>query len=284
MMYILPVIASIALASGFIFQKIILRYKKVDIKLFQTATFLAVVILMLPFLYFFWKLDVAALSTKNLVIFGLVILFSMFANIFTFYSMKWEKVSNLEPAKMLEPLFTILLAILFSFFAEGLYDRNFKVIIPAIIAGLTLVFSHAKKHHLQFNKYFIAAIIGAFFFALELVTSRLILDHYSPLTFYFLRGVSIFLLSLLIFRPNFKNLGKKPSIYVMITGAIWIIYRVIVYYGYLTLGVIFTTLIVMLGPIFVYLFARIFLKEKVSKRNIIASGIIILCILYALFV
>ena len=61
-------------------------------------------------------------------------------------------------------------------------------------------------------------------------------------------------------------------------------YRIIVYYGYLTLGFIFTTLMIMLGPIFVYTFARIFLKEKLTWRNIIASAIIIACVLYALLI
>jgi drug/metabolite transporter (DMT)-like permease len=235
-------------------------------------------------LFFFWKLEAAALEPANMVIFGIVVLLSIIANLFTFYSMKWEKVSNLEPAKMLEPLFTILLAIIFSFFAVELYDRNYNVIIPALIAGSALIFSHIKKHHLEFNKYFIAAIIGAFFFASELVTTRLILNYYSPFTFYFMRCASIFLISIIAFRPNFSKLGKKSALYVLITGFVWVAYRTIVYYGYLTLGVIFTTLIIMLGPVFVYLFARIFLKEKIDKRNIWASVVIIACVLYAILV
>jgi len=284
MVYYLPFIGAIALASGFMLEKIVLRRKKIDIKLYQAASFLAIVLVMLPLLYFFWKLEAEAFAGINILIFALVILFSITANLFTFYSMKWEKVSNLEPAKMLEPLFTILLAIIFSFFAVGLYDRNINVLIPALIAGFALIFSHLKKHHLQFNKYFIAAIFGAFFFALELVTSRLILNYYSPLTFYFMRCSAIFIISLVLFRPDFSKLNKKINLHIFITGIVWVIYRTIVYYGYLNLGVIFTTLILMLGPVFVYLFARIFLKEKIEIRNIIASMVIIACVLYATLV
>lgn len=284
MVYYLPIIGAIALASGFILEKVVLRRRKIGITLYQTASFLAIILVMLPFLYFFWKLEAEAFTGINVFIFALVIIFSMTANLLTFYSMKWEKVSNLEPAKMLEPLFTILFAIIFSFFTVGLFDRNLNVIIPAFIAGFALVFSHIRKHHLDFNKYFIAAIFGALFFALELVTTRLILHYYSPLTFYFARCSAIFLLSLILFKPEFSKLGKKSGLHILITGAIWVIYRVIVYYGYLNIGVIFTTLIIMLGPIFVYLFARIFLKEKIEVRNIIASIIIIACVLYALLV
>ena len=282
MQAIVPVLGALTLATGTILEKTVLRKKKINIKLYQTAIFFAIVLAMVPFIYFFWKMDAQALELKNILIFSAVIVSSIIANLFIFYSLKWEKISKLQPARILEPLFVILLAILFSFFiGNGLYDRNIKFIIPALIAALALIFSHIKKHHLSFNKYFIAAIIGSFFFALELVISRLILNFYSPITFYFLRCSTIFLLSLVIFRPKFKSLDKKSIWIILITGAIWAVYRIVIYWGYINLGIIFTTLMVMLGPIFIYLFAYKFLKEKLNWRNIIASIIIIACVLYA---
>ena len=282
MVYYLPVLGAIALAGGTIMERIVLRIKKVGVELYQTASFLAIIISMLPLLYFFWRLDPAAMEPKNIVLFFLVIFFSMIANLLVFYSLKWEKVGNLEPARVLEPLFVILLAIVFSFFAENLYERNLKIIIPALVASLTLILSHIKKYHLKFSPYFVAAIIGSFFFALELVISRLILDSYSPVTFYFLRSLSIFFLSLLIFRPNFKKLDTRIRWQIFLTGFIWVIYRIVVYYGYLKVGVIFTTLLLMLGPIFVYAMAYFILKEKISWQNFAAAIVIIGSVAYAL--
>jgi drug/metabolite transporter (DMT)-like permease len=69
----------------------------------------------------------------------------------------------------------------------------------------------------------------------------------------------------------------------LLVGIIWVVYRVATYYGYLKIGVISTTLILMLGTIFIYIFAKIFLKEKISTRNIIASAVILACIAYAIF-
>ena len=66
-------------------------------------------------------------------------------------------------------------------------------------------------------------------------------------------------------------------------GVIWVVYRVVAYYGYIKIGVVSTTLILMLGAVLTYVFAKIFLKEKISTRNIIASVIILACILYASF-
>ncbi|MCK4647765.1 EamA family transporter [Candidatus Pacearchaeota archaeon] len=278
----IPIIGALALAIGTILQKVVLRKRKINIKLYQVLEFLAIIIVMLPLIYFFWKFDAEALQLRNILIFGSVIIFSIIANLLVFYSVKWEKISNLEPAKILEPLFVIILAIIFSFFFENLYEKNLKVIIPAIIAAAALILSHIKKQHLSFNKYFLAAIAGSFFFALELILSRLILDFYSPISFYFLRCSAIFLISLALFRPNFKKADKNVRLHILLIGSIWVIYRVIVYYGYINLGVIFTTLIIMLAPIFIYTFAHIFLKEKIKLRNIISALIIIACIIYAI--
>lgn len=281
MVYI-PVLGALALGAGTVLERFILKKKKIGIKLYQTASFLAITLATLPFLYFFWKLDSGAFELKNILIFIGVIISSLIANLFVFYSLKWEKVTNLEPARILEPLFVILLAVILSFFIEGFYESDIKIIIPALIAAVALVFPHIKKHHFKLNKYIIAAVLGSFFFALELVLSRLILDFYSPITFYFLRCSSIFLISIIAFRPKLKSLDKKTSFIIFITGAIWVVYRVAIYFGYLKYGVIFTTLIVMLGPIFVYALASIFLKEKLNWKNIISALIIIACVVYAI--
>jgi len=209
MIYI-PIIGAIALAGAAVFEKIVLRKRKLDIKLYQTASFLSIALIMIPLIYFFWKLDVEAFELKNIIIFLLVVVFSIIANLLVYYSIKWEKVTNIEPAKMFEPLFVIFLAVIFSFLiSDELFERNMKFIIPAFIGGGALIFSHIKKHHLDFNKYFLVAVVGSFFFALELVLSRLILNFYSPITFYFLRCSMIFLISFVVFRPNFKKLDPK---------------------------------------------------------------------------
>lgn len=279
-MIYLPILGAIALASGTILQKIILRKKRINIKEYNVLEFLSIIIIMALFLVFFWRLEPEALQLKNVLIFLGIVIISIGANLFMLYSMKWEKVSNLEPAKILEPLFVVLLSIVFSFFFEGLYERNPGVIIPGIIAGLALVFSHVGKHHLTFNKYFKSAIMGSFLFALELVLSVLILEYYSSFTFYFLRCTTILLITYLIFRPKVNNLKNKEKIHFLIIGALWIVLRVIMYYGYQEIGIISTTIILMLGPILIYIFAKIFLKEKLHWKNIISAGIILACVAY----
>lgn len=281
----LPILGAVALATGTIIEKLILKRKNLSIKFYETYSFLTIVLVMLPFVFLFWDVSPEALTTRNILIFVLVSATAILANLFTYYSMKWEKISNLEPAKITESLFTILLAIAFSFiFGDALFERNTKVIIPALIAGAALLLSHVKKNHVYFNKYFLAAIAGSFFFALELVFSRLLLEFYSPFAFYFIRCVSIFLFGFIVFREKIpKDLGHSTIFHIFITAAVWVVYRIAIYYGYMKIGIISTTLMLLLGPIFIYLLAWKFLKEKPSWKNIIASLIIVACVAYASF-
>lgn len=308
-MYLILILGALAFSSSTLFEKIVLKNKNVKIQGYIVAVFLSTIIIMLPFLFFFGKIDSQAFSFKNLIILLLVVLFSIVANLFYFYAIKWEKITMLEPVLLLEPLFIVLLA--FIFFKS---ERNFFILIPSLIAALTLVASHLKKHHLQFNKFLVAGILSSLFFAVELLLSNLILDYYSPLSLYFVRGLFVFLFSFLIitksfeflfgfwenrkhrlqklrfkkwrlfsvFRPKFlKELNKKEKCLIFLTGGFWIIYRVVTYFGYSNWGVIFTTLILLLAPIFVYAFAFLFLKEKLTKRNVIAMIIILACVVYA---
>lgn len=275
-----PIIGAAIYALATIFEKNALKKRGINIKTFHVASFLASIIVMLPLIYFFWGVSPEAWQLKNILLFLAVIIISIFANLCLFFAIKWEKITNIEPALIMEPLFTVLLALIFSFFTVGLYERETRILIPALIAGAALIFSHVKKHHLSMNKYFLAAILGSFLFGLELVLSRLILDNYTPISFYFIRCLAIFLISYLIFRPNLVSIPSKMKWNILLIGGLWVAYRIIIYYGYLSLGVIFTTLLMTLGPVFIYLLAKIFLKEKLEWRNIIASIIIVACVVY----
>jgi drug/metabolite transporter (DMT)-like permease len=278
----IPILGAVALGVGTILDKFNLRNKKIGIKLYQTASFLALVLIMLPFIYFFWKLDSGAFELKNILIFVGIIISATIANLFIYYSERGAKITSIEPAIIVETFFVILITIIFGFFIKGFSETNSKIIIPAIIAMIALVFPYIKKEHFKPNKYFVAAILGSFFFALELVLSKLILNFYSPMTFYFLRCLFILMISFIIFMPNLKKLNVKNWGLILIVGAVYVGYRLATYYGYLHYGIIFTTLIMMLAPIVVYLLASIFLKEKLSWKNVLSSAIIVGCVVYTL--
>ncbi len=284
---LLPVISlagAVLEAAGMIIDKKVIRKHQINYKNYTVYGFLAIVLVMLPFMFFYWGVKQQAYLPLNILIFTLVILSSILANLLIFYSLKRETVTELEPIRLMQPLFTILLAFIFSFFLSAYAnERRYSILILALIASIALVASHVKKHHLACDKYIIAALFGSFFFAVELVVSKTILPYYSALTFYFVRCLSIFLITLLIFRPKIE-IKNKTKLLMLMSGAVWVIYRIILYHGYLAYGVVFTTMLFILGPVFIFAFARIFLKEKINKRQIIASIIIVLCIIAAIVI
>ena len=282
-MYHIPIIGALLEGAGMVIEKKILKKPKINYKNYTVYGFLALVLVMLPLIFFFWKIDPQAYKPINILIFLSIILFSTLANLLIFYSLKRETLTNIEPIRLMQPLFTIVLAFAFSFMFDRIYsnEQNFTVVVLALIASIALIASHVKKHHIIYNKYIIAALLGSLFFAVELVISKFILSYYSSLTFYFLRCLSVFIIALIIFRPK-VSLEKKTKIMMLLAGAIWVAYRLILYWGYLALGIVFTTILFILGPVFIFVFARIFLKEKITWRHIISSIIIIACVIGAI--
>ncbi len=282
-MITIPILGAIALGAGTVLDKFNLLNKKIGVKLYQSLSFLFLVLVMIPLTFFFWKLDSSAFELKNVLIFFAVIISAVGANFLMFHSEKRTKITNIEPALIVETFFVIIITLIIGLFIKGFSDTNTKVIIPTLIALAALIFPFIKKEHLHINKYFIAAISGSFLFGLELVLSKFILDYYSPLTFYFLRCAFVLIISLMIFKPNFKGVDKKSVFVILITEIIYVIYRVANYYGYQHYGIILTTLIMMIAPIETYILANKFLKEKLNWKNILSSLIILGCVAYVLF-
>lgn len=273
----LPIIGALLEATGMILEKKTLREKKMDYKNYTVYEFFAIVAASLPFLYFFWRADAAAFEFWNLFRLFFVVAFSVAANLLIFYSLKRKNVSEFEPLWLTQPLFTVLLAFIIY---PG--ERNSAIVGLALIASLTLVFSHIKKNHLVFDKYIIAALLGSLFFAVELVLSRPLLDYYSTFTFYFLRCFFVLAACFILFRPSFGGHKTRTWFVIFVIGLTWVLYRTILYYGYLKLGIVFTTILFILSPVFIFLFAAIFLKEKPTWKQIASAVVIIACVITAI--
>jgi len=281
----LPFLGAFLEGVGVTLQKKILRKHKINTRNYIVYGFLAVVLVMLPFIYFFWEVHPEALDPFNVGVMAIIVAFSIIANLLVIYSLKREDVSEIEPIRLMQPLFTILLAFILSFFFV-IYEneRNVSILILSIVASVALLFAHVEKHHLKFNKYALAAMLGSFLFAFELAISKLILQHYNSVTFYFIRSLLVFLIVWFMFHPKINSIKNGTKGMIFAGGIIWVIYRLIMYYGYQTFGIVFTTMLFILAPIFIYLFAWMYLKEKVNWKQILSSVVIVVCIVIAIII
>jgi len=278
----IPFVSAFFYGVGSIFQKVMLRKRNMDIKLYQTSEFFAIVLVLIPLLFFFGGFNSQALSLLGMSLMLSIVILSTIANYAVFIAIKKEPLTSLEPAMMVEPLLIVIVAIILSFFFPNDFERNLHVVIPALIASAALIFSHVRRRHIIINKYLILVLIASFLFAAEVTLSRLILDLYSPVSFYFVRCLLIGLASLIIFKPKLGKLNKKLNLELIGLAAIFVVYRILMYYGFLHLGVIFTTLVIMVGPIFVYALAWKFLHEKLDWKNITSAIVILACVGYVL--
>lgn len=278
-MITLPILGSLLEAAGTVIEKKILRGHKIDFRNYTVYEFFAITVMFLPFIYFVWHFDTRALQPWNLLIMAFVVVCATAANLLVFYSLKRKNVTEFEPIWIMQPLFTILLA--FVFFSA---ERNWTIVGLALVASIALVLSHVKKHHLVFDRYIIAALLGSFLFAVELVASKPILSFYSPFSFYFVRCFFVLVITYVMFRPSFRTAKMKSWLLILAVGLMWVFYRAIIYYGYEQIGIVFTTLLFVLSPVFMFLFAVVFLKEKPTRAQIISTIIIVVCVGAAIWV
>ena len=275
----LPLIGSFLEAVGTIIDKHNLNKTKINFKNYIVYGFFASVLVMLPLLAFFWRVDSGAFLPKNLIILGLVVFFAIIANLCINYSLKRENLTEMEPIRVMQPFFTILIA--FIIFSE---ERNWLVILFGVIASIALVVAHVKKNHFVWNKYMVATLFGSFFFAVEMAISKFIIPYYSPITFYFFRCFFVFAVCLILFRPNLRELDKRTGGLILFSGLSWVLYRIILYMGYGSYGVILTTIIFILTPVLIMLYAVFLLKEKFSLKQAISAIVIIACVVGAILV
>jgi drug/metabolite transporter (DMT)-like permease len=276
-MIFLSIAGSLLEATGMIFQKKILKLKGMNYKNYTVFEFLAIVLTMIPVLFFTWRLGEEAFQIKNLLLLLFVITTSIAANLLTFYSLKRKDVTEFEPLWLMQPLFTVVLA--FIFYSS---ERNVVLLIPALVASMALVVTHLKKNHIYLDKYLWAALGGSFLFAVELVASKPLLPYYSGFTFYFIRCVGILIFTSLLYRPSIKVINKNSIWMIILVGITWFLFRAILYSAYETTGIIFTTTLFILSPVFMIIFAIIFLKEKLTKKQAISTLVILACVIASL--
>jgi drug/metabolite transporter (DMT)-like permease len=272
-MIYLPIIGSLLESAGIILEKKVLRRNGLNFKNYTTYEFLAIVLTMIPIMFFAWGIKPEAFRLANMLIFALVVVVSIVANLLIFYSLKRENVTEFEPIWLMQSIFVIILA--FILFKS---ERNLLVFGLAMVASLALIVAHVKKEHLVFDKYIVSALLGSFLFAVELILSKPILQFYNPFTFYFLRCLGVFIICWILFKPDGKDLDRKTEWTIISIGLMWAFYRAIMYYGFENIGVIFTTMLFILSAVFTFLFAVVFLKEKPTMRQIISTIVIVICV------
>ena len=269
-------IAALAQAGGIIVDKIILTRRRMEIHVFIPVLFLFLFLITGILMPHLGKISLEIFKPYYLVIFLLMIAVAIIWNIFYYQGVQKEKVHEFELIIMFQPLLTILLA---AVLIEK--NTNIHLLIAAIIASLSLIFSHLRKNHFELSSGSRGLILAVIFMSIEIILQKIILEVFSPVALYFVRTGIIFLIFLFLYQPRLRQVSNAHLFLLLATSALGVIQMITKFYGFQSYGVIYTSLILILSPVLVYITSTILLHERLKLRTVLSALAIIGCIVYA---
>lgn len=274
-----PLLACILGSGDIVYEKAVFNKKGKKYKIFVPIMFAFAFIFQIIFFYPF----LAGKLPENFwgfQIFGMLLIMVVIAcvrNMMYYYSFQKEGLCEIEPFMAFVPLLTILVA--------GMVypsERNVTVFILALIASLALIFSHIKKKHLVFHRDMLPILAVIILEAVENNIAKELLYNLSPVALYTIRSGLVALALFIFTRPKLKEVNTKEWKSLMLISFIWVLTMIFTYYGYQKVGVVYSSLILMLNPIIILFGSYIFLKDKsITKRNVVVLIIVIICVALA---
>ncbi len=276
---IAPFLAALAFSANTVIDKIALSQRKIPMRHYVPFLFL--------YLFFFTALATPFLGAVNwplllapqfLFLFLLLIVLAITWNIFYYESLQKEELYEFETIIMFAPLVTIVLS--WIFFPE---TWDVRVGAAALIAAAALVWSHWEKHHFKLSHYSMNLLVAVVLIATEeIIATELLRDGvFSPVALYALRTLFLFGFFYAYFRPALRKADRSQLNIISLSGLMGALFMVLKYYGYQKLGIPFTALVTIAGPISVYMASAWVIHERMRPRVLIAAAIIATAIVYA---
>jgi len=274
-----PILASLAKSFGIMVDKVILSQEQVPIKRFIPLLFALLAFFTILVLPFDNWVSLEAITWPIIGYYFLMITLAFVWNILYYRAVKQKTVQEFEPILMLSPLVVILLAPI-------IYpnERNWAIIAIALIAGLVLILSNLDRGHIKLSAVSIGLIVCIFLMSFEVIVIRQLLDYFSPASLYFSRCSILFLLFLAYYQSNLIKIKPVAIFGVVITSLLGVMQMIARFYGYQSIGIVFTTLVMSLSPALVYIFGFIFLKERLQSKRLLGGIFIFICVIIAYFI
>lgn len=271
-----PFIAALTQVGGILIDKIILTRRQVSLHVFVPVLFLFLFLLTGLIVPFLGNVSARIFEPYFLIVFLSMLVVAVAWNIFYYQGVQSEKVHEFEMIVMFQPLLTILLATMFL-----RSERNLHLEIASFAAAAFLIIAHLKKAHLEFSKGSLKLIGAVVFMSIELILIKILLAVFSPAALYFIRTGIIFIFFLLLYRPQINKIAPQNILLIMGSSFLGTTQMVTKFYGFEQFGVIYTSLILILSPVLVYIFSTIFFHEKIKLRTIVSIIVILGSIVYA---
>lgn len=264
-------IAAIAQAGGVIFSRVALIDNHISVKNYTVGSFVFLSFFTIIAYALFGWIDgyQTQLNVKTLPLFAGLIVTGLVAHALYMQGVKRKTVAAIESLVILAPLLTILLTTIF-------HQENInRGTLVAVTTGTIILLwaNRESKSRVPFDTGTWFLIASTVFSALEnIVVAKLLSEGaFTPLSLYTYRTVVITFIFLAFFRPNLALM--KPYNLAFLAGAALLGFFTMVFrfYALRDLGIIHTSIILMLVPTIVYMLSFSLLKQKLRYRQNVAT-------------
>ena len=276
---IFPILSAVLQAASFSLDKVILSFKKIDFRGYIGVSFPLIFFINLLIFFTFDPPISRELIYKTFWWLFASVALTIASNVIYYRALKRDKLSEMEVIGLL----TALPVIIFSGLAFS-DERNYFILIPALIASAAIVWSHLKKGHLLIKKDTLPFLIWSLTMApLAAAVSKILLSDWNPISLEMLRMGAVTAAVAPFFQKQVKTISAHAIWFLVLTNVLTSIAWILFYFSYQRLGIVYTMLLFSIQPILVYFAAIFILKEKIDRKKIIAFAIALLSIAIAQF-
>ena len=261
-------------------KKIFNVFKNLYFKTFSFWIFIFIIAIGLIVSPWFVQIDVPIATTPYFLWLLLIMAFlAANYNLLYYFGLRYEKLSEVEPFLIFDPIVTILIASLF--YPD---ERFWQLYVAAFITGGFLAWSHIKKRRIKFGKPLLAILGFSILAGLEAVVIKQLLIVYSPTALYLVRAIVIVLFLFILEKGKITKITAKQIPYFVLLAGFAVLIQSLIYSAYRNIGVSLTEFILLLSPILVYSLSSIILKEKLSWKNLVTSTVAVAFLIWIILI
>lgn len=195
-----------------------------------------------------------------------------------------EKISTLQPFAMLFQVFPVIIGFIFI----ATERANFITFLFAILASFIVIIPNIDYKTFKINKFSLMVLISSIIRSFHVFATVYFLTKLNAVNFYLLETILIILFSifLILLKWEFKEFKLLDKKYIKLlttanTISVWSV--LIALTMYTTIWIIATSLLSLLYLVFVYILSYFILWEKPSKKDIIISTLVSICVALWMF-
>ncbi|MBI2023088.1 EamA family transporter [Candidatus Giovannonibacteria bacterium] len=275
MNFLFPILAAFLQTGSVVLDKTILSFKKFDFRTYVGVSFpLSFFITLFIFILFRPPLSVELFFGWSLGLILLSCAITIITNVLYYRALSFEDLSEMETLGLL----TAIPAIIFSSFIFP-DERNYYILIPALVSSLAILWSHWEKRHFKIAKKTLPFFIWAFSAApLSAALSKVLLISWNPISLEVVRSGITALAIWLMFAKAAKRVSIRNFSLLFLTNIFTTVAWLLFYFSYQRLGIVHTALLFSLQPFLVYASAVLILKEPFHWKKTIAFLVVLLSI------